>query len=147
MAKRDELPGFKEKREILFGKKSNPQKMRDTGIKFMQAERYDDALEFFAQAKADDLAREIADVALQNGDAPLYMRAKKVLAETITQEQWDTLALNALRQDSPSKAYLARLKGGRQEEAERLKTQMEGTEAQGPEEPSGEATSEDPSPG
>ena len=142
MAKRDELPGFKEKREILFGKRSSPQKMLETGIKFMEAERYDDALEFFSQVEADELVRKIADVALKSGDTSLYMRAKKVLGEEITQQQWDTLAFNALHQGSVSKAYVAKLEAGKQEEAEGLKAQMEGTGAQGAAEPPGEGPNE-----
>jgi len=125
MAKRNELPGFKEKREILFGKKSSPQKLREVGISFMEAERYDDALEFFSRVEADELVRQIAEVALKSGDTPLYMRAKKVLAETITEQEWDTLAANALQRGAVSKAYVAKLKAGKQQEAEDLKAQLD----------------------
>jgi len=126
MAKRNRLPGFSEKRKILFSPKTTPEKMRRTGELFMEAERYDDALEFFSRTDAEDLVRRIAAIAMDAGNTPLYMRAKRVLKEEITEREWTDLARNAEKAGMYSGAYLAHLKAGHQEEAERLRALMPG---------------------
>ena len=127
MAKGGELPGFLEKRKILFGRKTSAEKMRATGLRFMEAERYDDALEFFARCSADDLVRRIADVAMERADTPLFMRAKRVLKEPVSGKEWDRLADNALKAGTASKAHVAKLQAGKKEEADELKQQTLGT--------------------
>jgi hypothetical protein len=121
MAKNKELAGFAEKRKILFGAKSSPEKMRQTGELFMDAERYDDALEFFQRCEAQDHTREIARRAMTAGNTPLYMRAKKVLGEEITEQEWSELAATAEKAGLYSTAYVAHLKAGHEEEAARLR--------------------------
>jgi len=120
----EELPDFYEKREILFGDSTTEEEMRSTGERFMRAGRYDDALEFFARCDAEDLVREIIETAKERGDTPVFLRAKRVLGEETNEHEWDELAENALEQNSPSKAYVAKLKAGQEEEAEQLKDRM-----------------------
>lgn len=126
MAKDDELPGFYEKRKILFNEKTSEEKMRETGRQFFEAERYDDALEFFARSEAPDLVKQIVEITLERGDTPLFLRAKRVLKEKVSDEEWKTLAQNALDAGCPSKAYVAYLKSGREEKAKELKAKTEG---------------------
>lgn len=126
MGKQNELPGFSEKRKSLFGKRTSSEKLCETGRAFAAAERYDDALEFFGRADAEGAVREVAQIAISRGDTPLYMRAKKILGEKITPEEWHMLARGALAAGSPTKAYVALVKAGRKEEAEALKAQIEG---------------------
>jgi hypothetical protein len=121
MAKKRDLPGFIEKRKILFGAKTSPQKMREAGEQFMDAERYDDALEFFERCDARDLARTVADRAMSAGNVPLYMRAKRVMEEPIEDAEWARLADAAEQQGRPSMALVAHLKAGNESEAERLR--------------------------
>ena len=52
MAKSDSLPPFAKKRAILFGQKTSEAKLRATGEQFLDANRYDDALEFFQRGNA-----------------------------------------------------------------------------------------------
>jgi len=120
----EELPDFYEKREILFGDSTTEEEMRSTGERFMRAGRYDDALEFFARCDAEDLVREIIETARERGDTPVFLRAKRVLGEETDKHEWDELAENALEQNSPSKAYVAKMKAGKEEEAEQLKDRM-----------------------
>ncbi len=133
MAQRRKLPGFYEKRKILFGARTTPEKMRETGRLFMEAGRYDDALEFFERCAAEDLARRIAAQALEAGDAPLFMRAKRVLREAITDEEWSRLAATAEKAGAQSMAYVAHLKAGHEEEAARLRPQGQEPEQKAPE--------------
>jgi hypothetical protein len=120
----EDLPDFYEKREILFGDNTTEEEMRSAGEQFMQARRYDDALEFFARCEADDMVRDIIKDVLERGDTPVFLRAKRVLDEEVTDEEWERLAENALEHGSPSKAYVAKLKAGKEEEAEQLKAQI-----------------------
>lgn len=126
MAKNDELPGFYEKRKILFNEKTSDEKMRDAGRQFFEAERYDEALEFFARTEAPELVKEIASAALDQADTPLFLRAKRVLNEKLTDEELQELARKALDAGCPSKAYVALKKSGKDEQAEQLKARTEG---------------------
>jgi hypothetical protein len=137
MAQRRKLPGFYEKRKILFGAKTTPEKMRETGKLFMDAARHDEALEFFGRCAAEDLTRQIAAEAMAAGDAPLFMRAKKVLKEQVTDEEWTRLAGNAEKAGAHSMAYVAHLRAGHAEEAARLRPR-----GQVPEEPTPEPLKE-----
>lgn len=132
MAKKQELRGFYQKRKILFGAKTSPERMRQTGERFMAAGRYDDALEFFERCEAEDLTRRIAAEAMKAGDAPLYMRAKKVLKEQIADGEWAGLAANAENAGSYAMAYVAHLKAGREEEADRVRRLMSGLAGEEP---------------
>ncbi len=120
MGKNDDLPDFHAKRKILFGDKTSDEQLRETGQQFMEAERYDDALEFFQRAEADDLARQVARRAMERGNTPLYMRAKRVLGEPISEDEWVELARSAERAELYTVARLAYQKAGRTQEAERL---------------------------
>ncbi len=120
----EELPDFYEKRDILFGDNTTEEEMRSTGEQFMRAGRYDDALEFFARCEANDLVREIIEEVKERGDTPVFLRAKRVLDEETEEAEWEELASNALEHGSPSKAYVAKLKAGKEEEAEQLKDQI-----------------------
>lgn len=131
MAEKQELPGFYEKRKILFGPRTPPEKVRQTGELFMQAGRYDDALEFFERCDADDLARQIASKAMDAGNTALYMRARKVLKEQITEEEWARLAANAEEAGAYSMAYVAHLKAGHEEEAARVGRLVPGITVEG----------------
>ncbi len=126
MADQANLPGFRAKRKILFSDRTSDEKMRATGEQFMEAERYDDALEFFDRCEADDLVREIARRAMEAGNTPLYMRAKRVLDEEISEDEWNALAEHAESARLYTAAYLAHKQAGHEEEAARLRALMPG---------------------
>jgi hypothetical protein len=126
MAKKDELPGFREKRKILFGEKTSEEKMRETGRRFMEAERYDDALEFFARCEAEDEVREIARVARERGEAALLLRAQVVLDQKPDSEDLVQTAETAEQAGRKAEAYVGYLKAGREQEAERLRAEIFG---------------------
>ncbi len=126
MAKKQDLPGFARKRDILFGRKTSRERMRQTGEQFLEAGRYYDALEFIQRAEADDLARRIVATAIDAGDAALLMRAKKVLGEAAMDEEWTRTAANAEKAGLYAAAYLAHSRAGHEEEAARLRALMLG---------------------
>ncbi len=126
MAKKQDLPGFARKRDILFGRKTSKERLRQTGEQFLEVGRYYDALEFIERAGADELARRIAGLAVDAGDTALLMRAKKVLREQTTDEEWTRTAANAEKAGLYSAAYLAHSRAGHEEEAVRLRKLMPG---------------------
>ncbi len=128
MAKSRELPDFNKKRKLLFGPKTTPEQLEETARLFMEAGRYDEALEFLQRADADDLTRRIADVATEAGNAPLFMRAMRVLGEEASETDWLRVAANAEKAELWSAAYLAYRQAGREEEAAAAHRKLPGFE-------------------
>jgi hypothetical protein len=124
MATQDQLPDFRNKRKLLFGSKTSAQQMLETGRKFMQAERFDDALEFLSRTEATQEVRQIAVLAAERGDTALFLRAKVVLKEAPTQEELEAVARKAEDSGRRSTALTAYVKAGRTEQAERLRVEM-----------------------
>jgi len=124
MATQDQLPDFRNKRKLLFGSKTSAQQMLETGRQFMQAERFDDALEFLSRTEATQEVRQIAVLAAERGDTALFLRAKVVLKEEPTQEELEAVARKAEDSGRRSTALTAYVKAGRTEQAERLRVEM-----------------------
>lgn len=131
MAQKTELPDFTKKRKILFGEKVDDSERYETGCEFMQTERFDDALEFFARTETEGVETKIRDIAaraMEDGNTPLFLRAKTILKEKTTQEEMEDIARVALSNNRPSMALIAYQKGGMDEKAETLRNQIFGTE-------------------
>ncbi len=146
MASSEDLPTFREKRDILFGDDTTDEKMRETGKLYMEAEQYDDALEFFARCEADDLVRNIAQLAVDQGDAALYLRSKVVLEEEADSDVLIDIAESAKEKNRASMARVAYQKAGNEEKAEELTEQiLKGEEPKKAPEPVGSSSDSDPS--
>ncbi len=130
MAERKDLPGFQKKRKILFDDKFAGRQRLEAGIEFMEAGRYDDALEFFARSDAAQQVREIAELARQQCNVPIFLRAKVVLKERPGEDELVELALRAMEAGRSSMAELAYRKAGRQEEADRISGKTGGEDEQ-----------------
>jgi hypothetical protein len=124
MAGSNDLPSFREKRKTLFGEKTREEEMRQTGTQFMEAGQYDDALEFFARCDAAGKVREILERAKQEGNTPLYLRAKVVLGEAAEEDELRELARAAHDAGRPSMALVAYEKAGMEERAEELRQEL-----------------------
>jgi len=124
MSRSQDLPGFWQKRKMLFGPRTTPQTMLETGKRFMAAGRLDDALEFFARTTASDEVRQIVRMAQERGDTALFLRAKRVLKEEPTDEELVAIARAAEAAGCKFMAYVALLKAGHQEEADRLRAEL-----------------------
>lgn len=125
MAKDSNLPGFYEKRKLRFSTKLSPAKRHQTAEAFVQAGRFDEALDLLARPDSADFVRRIANLAFEAGNVPLFMRAKKMLGVSITDEEWTRLARTAEAAGRPSMALVAHLKAGHQDEAARLRALIE----------------------
>jgi hypothetical protein len=126
MARETSLPSFLQKRKVLFGEKTDPEKMRAAGKQFMEAGRLDDALEFFQRCDADELVRTVMDTAIAQGNTPLVMRALKVLGQEATPQQWSACAENAEKARRHTCAALAYEKAGRSDDAARMRELVPG---------------------
>jgi hypothetical protein len=120
----DELPEFREKRKILFGEKTEEEQLRQTGRQFMEAEQYDDALEFFARCDAADEVREIIGRARETANTPLYLRAKVVLGEKPDEAELLEMAEKARKAGRTSMALVAYQKSGHEEQADELREEL-----------------------
>ncbi|MFO8008212.1 MAG: hypothetical protein R6V05_10800 [Candidatus Brocadiia bacterium] len=120
----DDLPDFRHKRKVLFGEKTSREELREMGSRFMEHQRYDDALEFFQRAEAQDLVRQIVRRAIESGNTPLLMRAKKILEEDVAEEEWNEVGQAAEQAGLFSAAHLAHRQAGHEGEAERLRRKM-----------------------
>jgi len=120
MAKSQELPGFEQKRKVLFGPKTSPEQLRDMGRRYMDAERFDDALEFFARCEAENEVRKVVHIAVERGDTSLLLRAKVVLREEATEDEFLRTAKAAEQSGRTAMAALAYRKAGDEEHADRL---------------------------
>ena len=136
MAKKRDLPGFYEERKLLFDPKASADRKRRAGEAFMEAGRYDEALDFFERCGATDQVRQVAAKALAAGNTPLFMRAKRILREEVTDREWSQVAAAAEHRGAYTMAYVAHLKAGHEQEAARLRElahQMDSQAASGPE--------------
>ncbi|MFW5923371.1 MAG: hypothetical protein ACOCSQ_03195 [Planctomycetota bacterium] len=128
MPSADELPAFKEKRDVLFGENYSDEQRREMGRRFMEAEHYDDALEFFARCQADEDVRAIAEKAAEKANAPLYLRAMVVLGEDPDEDTLVSIADRAKEQGQLSIARVAHHKAGNKEKAEQIGRELLGGE-------------------
>ena len=127
MAKSKDLPALREKRKMLFGEKVSSEQRLAQGKRFMEAGRFDDALEFFSRADAQQEVQRIARHAMEAGDAPLFLRAKVVLKEQPTEQELSALARAAEVAGRKSMARVAHVVAGHEQEAERLREEALGT--------------------
>ncbi len=138
MARNSELPGFERKRKVLFSEKGNPDQLRQMGQQFLEAGHFYDALEFFERADARELVRQVAEKAIDAGDTPLLMRAKRILSEETSEEEWSQTARHAEDAGLLAAARLAHEQAGHDDEVARLSEKL--TEAAAEVEPQGTRT-------
>ncbi len=127
MADRSELPAFSKKRDILFNEKTSDRQRLQSGVEFMQAGRYDDALEFFGRCDAEEQVHEIVDRARRECNVPVFLRAKVILKEKPDTAELEELAVRAEEMERPLMAVLAYQKAGMQEKADRVRAGMGGS--------------------
>ena len=89
------LPDAITKRDMVFGGQTPSEQLIELGDRYMAHERYYDALDCFAQAKAIDRIEKLAQIALEDGDAALFQET--LLARGIKAEPdvWRMIAQRA----------------------------------------------------
>jgi len=84
------------RRDILFGKKTPPEILKEYGTLYLEEGRPNDAVEFFGQAKYKEGLLLIQQMSLEEGDFFLFSRAMELLQEECSPNNWSELGKNAL---------------------------------------------------
>ncbi|HOX39336.1 MAG TPA: hypothetical protein PL033_15250 [Candidatus Brocadiia bacterium] len=116
--------GFTQKRRQLYARSVSPEKLMRAGDDFLEAGRYDDALNFYHRAEAKDRIAKVAETAVARGDAALLLRARKLLGTAATPEELSETAAKALENGKPTLAMVAYERIGDKEKAKEIRAQL-----------------------
>ena len=94
MGKRDsELPDPLTKRDLLHSDREVD--CRKYGDMFYDAERYNDAIDFYAKGDCEDELHKVRKIAIREGDYFLLKRLARFLPDEVETKDWAELAGNA----------------------------------------------------
>jgi hypothetical protein len=100
------LPDSLKRRDILYGRNTPPEILREYGDLYLHGDKPNDAVEFFGQACYKEGLQRIRKVAIEAGDLFLFSRATEFLHKEASPEDWRTLGKKALEKGN----YLFALK-------------------------------------
>lgn len=89
------LPSTLEKRELLYGKGSDPANLRKIGESYLEAGQADEAAGFFQMAKELSGLEKMAGEAMTEGDYFTFCRIMEMLGRKASPEEWKRLAEEA----------------------------------------------------
>ncbi|RME20251.1 MAG: hypothetical protein D6806_16750 [Deltaproteobacteria bacterium] len=93
MAKKAELPSYKEKQQMLFGKNVDRAQLVQTAKMLLEAGWLSDAIDFFGKAEDSESLESVRRMAISEGDLFLFRKVLKTLGEdSAPAEQWRELA-------------------------------------------------------
>jgi tetratricopeptide (TPR) repeat protein len=92
------LPDPLKRRDILYGKNTPAEVLREYGDLYLHEGKPNDAVEFFGQACYKEGLQRIRQMAIEEGDLFLFSRAAEFLQEEISPEDWKKLGKKALEQ-------------------------------------------------
>ena len=131
-----ELPGFTEKREVLFSQETTRDTLIEYGERFFTADRVYDALAFFQRAQTTDHIKMVCEKAQEGGDVPLWIQCKKLLDEVPDETEWNEIGVRAMERGCYATAREAFARSRNEENLEKVKGLMA--------EERGEAETEEP---
>ena len=118
------IPGFFERRELLFAPKPNPAALSAQGRGFLQAGLLDSALESFAMAGDTAGLAAVEEAARRAGDTFSLLAAHKSLGKTMTGADWNAVGETALTAGMLWFAYRAFEKADNQDGLGRARAAM-----------------------
>jgi hypothetical protein len=118
------LPGFFERRDLLFAVKPNPAALGAHGRIFLEAGLLDSALESCAVAGDTAGIARVEEAARRAGDSFSLVAVLKALGKTATPAEWVAIGETALQAGMLWFAYRAFEKADNQEGLERTRTAM-----------------------
>jgi len=118
------LPGFKERRELIFAERPDAGALSARGRKLIEAGLPDGALEMFAKAGDTDGIAQAAEAARRAGDVFTLEAALKALGKTASPAEWVAVGETALAAGLLWFAYRAFEKADNQAGLERVRQQM-----------------------
>jgi hypothetical protein len=124
MATQGTIPGFFERRELLFAAKASPAALSAHGKGFLEAGLFDSALESFAMAGDSAGLAQVEEAARRAGDVFSLIAAQKALGKSVTPAEWVTIGETALQGGLLWFAYRAFEKADNQDGLERTRSAM-----------------------
>jgi len=118
------IPGFFERRELLFSTKPDPAALSAQGRVFLEAGLLDSALESFAMAGDSAGLARAEEAARRAGDSFSLVAALKSLGKTATPGEWVAIGETALQAGMLWFAYRAFEKADNQDGLERTRAAM-----------------------
>jgi len=118
------IPGFYERRDLLFATKSDPAALSAHGRGFLEAGLLDSALESFAMAGDTAGLAQVDEAARRAGDSFTLVATLKALGKTATPAEWVAMGETALNAGMLWFAYRAFEKADNQGGLERTRTAM-----------------------
>lgn len=124
MGTQGSIPGFFERRELLFAAKSDPAALKQQGRGFLEAGLLDSALESFAMAGDGDGLAQVELAARRTGDTFSLVAALRALGKKASPTEWVAIGETALKAGLLWFAYRAFEKADNQDGLERTRTAM-----------------------
>ena len=93
------LPDPLKKRDVLYGKNTPTEVLREYGDLYLNEGKPNDAVEFFGQVCYKEGLRRIRQMAIEEGDLFLFSRATEFLQEEVSAEDWRKLGKKVLEQE------------------------------------------------
>ena len=90
------LPDPLKRRDILYGKGTSAEVLREHGDLYLHEGKPNDAVEFFGQACYKEGLQRIRQMAMEEGDLFLFSRATEFLQEEVPHDDWRKLGKKAL---------------------------------------------------
>ena len=118
------IPGFFERRELLFAAKPVPASLSAHGRVFLEAGLLDSALESFVMAGDSAGLAGVEEAARRAGDTFSLVPALKALGKTATPAEWIAVGETALQSGLLWFAYRAFEKADNQDGLERTRKEM-----------------------
>ena len=124
MGTQGSIPGFYERRALLFAAKPDPAALIAQGRGFLEAGLLDSALESFAMAGDSAGLAQVEEAARRTGDTFSLVPALKALGKTVTPPEWVAIGETALKAGLLWFAYRAFEKADDQDRLERTRREM-----------------------
>jgi hypothetical protein len=124
MAAQTAVPGFFEKRDLIYAAQPNVAALRAQGKAQLGSGLFEGALESFVKAADTEGIGEVAAAARAAGDAFAYEAAFKALGKSPAAPEWVTLGETALAAGMLGFAYRAFEKADHQDGLERTRRAM-----------------------
>lgn len=124
MGTKGSIPGFYERRELLFAPKPDAAALSAQGRGFLEAGLLDSALESFAMAGDSAGLAQVEEAARRAGDTFSLVAVLKSLGKNATPVEWVAIGETALKAGNLWFAYRAFEKADSQEGLERTRAAM-----------------------
>ncbi|RME85242.1 MAG: hypothetical protein D6785_04630 [Planctomycetota bacterium] len=104
---KDGLPDAITKREVIYGNRPWPLSLEECGNRYQKMGQLMDALLFFHKAGALDKIENLAQLAIEEGNAFLLLQIENLLDKSRAKDDWVKLAKNARAKGKDSYAAKA----------------------------------------